>query len=277
MRVVLITRQGCEHAYVANVLCRELPITAVVLDGGVFQTRSRRIRILLKRYSLCGLAMRAAGKLVSVALGDGSRRLREMHKVLGAETCRLQTHDVPVIHVNGINTAESIAKLKVLEPDLFLIYGTGIIGKTVLSMPALGALNMHTGISPYYRGADCAFWPLYNNELHMIGATVHDCTPEVDGGAIHAVKRARLQEDDNLFSVFARSVHAGTEIYVDVVRNIISNGRLSGVKQDFSLGTEYKASMKNVWRELVVRARIRKGLIRRHLRDSATGLVSEPV
>ena len=253
------------------------PITAVVLDGGVFQTKSRRIRILLKRYSLAGLAMRTAGKLVSVALGDGPRRLREMHKVLGAEQCRLQTHDVPVIHVNGINTAESIAKLKVLEPDLFLIYGTGIIGKTVLGMPALGALNMHTGISPYYRGADCAFWPLYNNELHMIGATVHDCTPEVDGGAIHAVKRARLQEDDNLFSVFARSVQAGTEIYVDVVRNIISNGRLSGVKQDFSLGTEYKASMKNIWKELVVRARIRKGLIRRHLRNSATGLVSELV
>lgn len=40
-----------------------------------------------------------------------------------------------------------------LAPDIMLIYGTVLVGSKILSLARAGALNMHTGISPYYRGA----------------------------------------------------------------------------------------------------------------------------
>ena len=86
----------------------------------------------------------------------------------------------------GINTPDSVRLVEQLDPDILLVFGTGIVGKAVLSKAKRIALNMHTGISPYYRGCDCAFWPLYNREWDMVGATVHECTQDVDGGRIFA-------------------------------------------------------------------------------------------
>ena len=34
-------------------------------------------------------------------------------------------------------------------------------------------INIHMGISPYYRGSDCNFWAMYDNNLHLVGGTVH--------------------------------------------------------------------------------------------------------
>ena len=32
------------------------------------------------------------------------------------------------------------------------------------------------GVSPYYRGCDCNFWALYDNNPHLVGATIHICS-----------------------------------------------------------------------------------------------------
>ena len=45
------------------------------------------------------------------------------------------------------------------------------------------------GISPYYRGTDCNFWALYDDNPHLVGATIHRITKGLDSGPIlyHAV------------------------------------------------------------------------------------------
>ena len=45
-------------------------------------------------------------------------------------------------------------------PDVVLVFGTGL-----LKAPLIGAfpgriINIHLGLSPYYRGAGTNFWPL---------------------------------------------------------------------------------------------------------------------
>ena len=145
---------------------------------------------------------------------------------------------------------------------LTLIRQNGIVGGKVLSLARRIALNMHTGISPYYRGSDCTFWPLHNRELHMLGATVHECTKEVDGGRIFGTIRPQLNPDDGVFSVFARCVMAGADLYVRKVRELVEHG-LDGASQDLSIGTEYKAYMRGLRAEWKVRRNIRAGLIRR--------------
>ena len=34
------------------------------------------------------------------------------------------------------------------------------------------ALNIHMGISPYYRGTDCNFWAIYDGFPNYVGGTV---------------------------------------------------------------------------------------------------------
>ena len=54
-------------------------------------------------------------------------------------------------------------------------------------------LNIHMGISPYYRGTDCNFWALYDNNPHLVGATIHLLSKGLDSGAMlyHALSQIK--------------------------------------------------------------------------------------
>ena len=40
------------------------------------------------------------------------------------------------------------------------------------------------GVSPFYRGTDCNFWALYDNNPHLVGATIHMLSKGLDSGPI---------------------------------------------------------------------------------------------
>ena len=40
------------------------------------------------------------------------------------------------------------------------------------------------GVSPYYRGSDCNFWALYDNNAHLVGSTIHLLSKGLDSGSI---------------------------------------------------------------------------------------------
>ena len=40
------------------------------------------------------------------------------------------------------------------------------------------------GLSPYYRGSSCNFWALYDNNPHLVGATIHYLSKGLDSGKI---------------------------------------------------------------------------------------------
>ena len=49
------------------------------------------------------------------------------------------------------------------------------------------------GISPYYRGTDCNFWAMYDNNPHLVGSTIHLLTKGLDSGPIlyHALSKLK--------------------------------------------------------------------------------------
>ena len=49
------------------------------------------------------------------------------------------------------------------------------------------------GVSPYYRGADCNFWALYDDNPHLVGATIHLLSKGLDSGPVlyHALSNLK--------------------------------------------------------------------------------------
>lgn len=264
MRIILITADDLEHKYVANKLAEEIPLDGVVIDHGRPVSIPANIRRLWRKYTVLQLASRIHMALMTKLWRDKTIGQLSMMRAYGPEHCQEFSRSDLLHHISGINTPEGLQTVSPLQPDVLLIYGTVLVGPKVLSLARKIALNMHTGISPYYRGADCTFWPLYNRELNMVGATVHECTRNIDGGKIFGTVRAELHADDDVFSVFARSVMAGAQLYIDVVRQLIA-GKLNGIDQDLSKGTEYRALMRNVRAERRVRKLIKEGIIRRYV------------
>ena len=51
--------------------------------------------------------------------------------------------------------------------DVVLVFGTGILREALLSAFPGRLINIHLGLSPYYRGAGTNFWPLVNGEPEL--------------------------------------------------------------------------------------------------------------
>jgi methionyl-tRNA formyltransferase len=266
VRIVLITGDDLEHRYLSNRLSAELEVAAIVVDRGVPKGKVKRLKQIWRRYSLPQLASRLVSAILR-KVGAHARRHRErLVAIFGAEKC-LQFADPELVHyVVGVNSAQTEKLVADLRPDLILVFGTAIVKDRILSKASVIALNMHTGISPFYRGCDCTFWPVHNGEPEMLGATVHECTQDIDGGKLFGTTRSDLAAEDCLSSIFARCVVAGSELYIETVKGIV-DGTARAVLQDLRTGTEYKAHQRGLRAEMKAQRNIRRGLIKEYLEN----------
>lgn len=240
--VVLIGDEQIQHRYVASSLS-EFPNVAIVIARQPKAPVTKKLRGAIRRFGLLGVISRSLLKITLRISGEAARREADLARVLGNPQF---PKDVELHQTVGVNSPETQALLRQLAPDILCVYGTYIVSEATLSIAPV-ALNLHTGISPRYRGADCYFWPLYEGEPSFIGATVHQCTSEIDGGAIYAVAQASPNPEDGLGAIFGRSVITGSSLYNRVIRDLMSNRDLDVISQNLSEGKEYKASMRG-WR-----------------------------
>ena len=71
------------------------------------------------------------------------------------------------IHIpkGSINDNEVVEDIINNHPDLLVCYGSSLIDSKLISLYNKKFLNVHLGLSPYYRGSGTNFWPFVNNEL----------------------------------------------------------------------------------------------------------------
>ena len=108
-------------------------------------------------------------------------------------------------------------------PDVLLIRGTSIVKKEVLDLTAV-SLNVHAGLSPYYRGTHCTGWGLLNWDPYNIGSTLHYATRELDGGEIVSQRRVEIMADDTLDQIEDRMADLSIEQALSALR-ILDRGQ----------------------------------------------------
>jgi Formyl transferase len=89
-----------------------------------------------------------------------------------------------VINVPSVNDVTCINELKKLTPDIVIVNGTRIISKNVLDAVKAVFINMHTGITPQYRGVHGGYWAMVNKDAANFGVTVHLVDKGIDTGNI---------------------------------------------------------------------------------------------
>ena len=92
-------------------------------------------------------------------------------------------YDYPVWTVDDFHSEQCLTLLRELRVDLAIIDGTYILKPSVFTLPRLGAINLHCGKVPEYRGAPPAFWELYDG-VSEVGVTIHEVTAGIDQGPV---------------------------------------------------------------------------------------------
>lgn len=140
--------------------------------------------------------------------------------------------------------------------DLGIVFGTGIIKKGLFTLPKKGMINIHQGMTQFYRGQPPAFWELYNNERET-GITIHKVTEKLDGGDILFQKSISIQPNDSLKILQRKLNHLVIENIPEVVKDVLEDN-VSIKPVDLSRGRTYtKPTLKEI-RELKKRLRNRK-------------------
>ena len=237
MKIVCLIQNQPPLVAFANRVHAQHPLDLVIIEG-----RLRRKVSSLPRRIINKLKTQGPGALLSTLcsrlLSRSENCLTNQHDVLThwfGENWQKIAADVPVLWVDDINGAEAQKKLKDMKADVLLDHGTSILAKEIISEAAL-ALNLHWGLSPYYRGTHCTEWALVNWDPLNIGVTIHKLSQQIDGGDIVGQARAAITPQDTVYSINMQLTHLGTEIVMQVLDRQKAGNELTFHRQDLSNG-----------------------------------------
>ena len=101
-----------------------------------------------------------------------------------------------------------------LKSDIYVVFGSSYIkGELVDFLVKQRAINIHMGVSPYYRGTACNFWALYDDNPHLVGATIHMLSKGLDSGSMlyHAMSNIKTNPFEYTMSTVKAAFHSIAE------------------------------------------------------------------
>ncbi|WP_223793378.1 formyl transferase [Marinobacter sp. F4216] len=122
--------------------------------------------------------------------------------------------------VNDINAPENCAWIRARQPDVIAVCGASIMKSDLLSIPTHGVLNLHGGLSQFYRGLFPTDWAIHNGEPECVGATIHFVSPGVDDGDVVYQGRPSISADDHPNSLYEKVVRLGVQMMVQAISDL---------------------------------------------------------
>ena len=186
MNITLITSDQIRHNYLVNLLSNIATKLNVIQEKKTFFSNQNKISNLMKNYFL---KVDDAQKKVF-----GNTAIDKKNKNI--KLLSLENKELEKCSLNSLSDF--------LNSDIFIVFGSSFIKKDLVNfLIDHKALNIHLGISPYYRGTDCNFWALFDNNPHLVGATIHLLSKGLDSGQILYHALSEIKEDPFIYTMSA--------------------------------------------------------------------------
>jgi methionyl-tRNA formyltransferase len=129
-------------------------------------------------------------------------------------------YGIPVTQAVDVNSPEFLKLLRDAGVELIVsISGTQLYKKALRDQTPKGIINCHGALLPRYRGLMPSFWTLANGEK-IGGTSVHFVDAKLDSGPIVVQKTYRINPNDTLEELMARSKDLAAEAIIEAVRLI---------------------------------------------------------
>ena len=215
-RTLLLTSTALRHSFVINHLAARLDLVGVWRETKSFQPERS-------------------------AQTTADRRTIDEHFAARERSERLYFEDHARLRLNagahlrevgpgGINDPTARAQMIALAPEVLLVYGTGLLGHDLIEAFEGRIVNLHLGLSPYYRGSGTNFWPLVNREPEYVGATIHYLDAGIDTGPIIAHVQPSISADDGPHDVGNKTILEAAASLAEVAEAVVK-GDVRGIPQ----------------------------------------------
>lgn len=219
-RIVFCTYPSAYSDLVLNELlaAQAIELVGVVSSTRILNKTDSKFRASIRQIQFSGL--RYAAYLFAVT--DLYRLLRWVFRK-PSFTQQLIAKNIPCLATDDINSVESVAFLKDLQPDFFLsAHFNQLLKSEVLAIPKLACLNIHPSLLPAFKGVDPAFYALLR-QARETGATVHLQDEQFDHGAILEQSKLSIRPQDSLFSLNLKLFKLGAISAVKQIREVTAD------------------------------------------------------
>jgi len=252
LKVLILCGRSPRHLYVANELCKNADVLAIVQETGSDLNWSS----LKKKLKPANLV-----KKINRWFRDRKRYTgnREASFFFAQASPKL-THPKLAKEVPHINHPDVVKLADELQPDVIAVFGTSLIKGELLTRGRRGIVNLHGGLSPHYRGADCTFWALYNEEPEQVGCTLHYINAGIDTGDLICHISPEVQAKDDELTLFWRGIKTSAECYAELIARM-TNGETFGQNQQVK-GSLYQVKDRGHSQEKHLADLLERGLLK---------------
>lgn len=219
-KLLILTSTSIRHDYLTHVLRNFFDVQLVVREekGSYYQSQQEK----------------------SVVIQSHMEELCRVEKLYFKEVDVSELNTVSVKR-GAINSPDLIKLAASFNPDMVAVFGTSILNRGWLEQFDKKLVNLHLGLSPFYRGSATLFWPFVFNELHYVGSTFHLVEEDVDSGDVIKRFRAKFEEKDSYYDIINKTIKQSIEIFPAVLSNF-SAGTLTAEPQVQNQGRVFKKS-----------------------------------
>ena len=202
MKVVLLTSDHWRHKYIASALSEKLELALIISES-----KSPTIQ------DTSNLTPEEADFIQQ----HFKKREKSEQSFFG--NFQEFPQNIPVLRIASgkVNTKKTIEAVSSASPDYILLFGSSIIGKELINKYQDKIINLHLGLSPYYKGSATNLFPYYFKEPECVGATIHLATSKVDEGAVLHQLRPEITVDDDLHAIGNKTILKAGKILAKIV------------------------------------------------------------
>lgn len=143
---------------------------------------------------------------------------------------------IDVFQPEKVNTPETIARLKTLKPDFFVVVAFGqILSQEILDIPAVYPINIHASLLPAFRGSSPIQAAILNMEKQT-GITTMVMDRHLDTGDILLTSVTDIGRDETAQELHDRLAIIGADLITKTIQQVLA-GTLTPRPQDHSRAT----------------------------------------
>jgi folate-dependent phosphoribosylglycinamide formyltransferase PurN len=262
MKLFLLLSNEIKQRFVVRELAKHHPVCGVVIEDKY--TPKRRVTSFVRSHAH-GVMPFVRAVLMKIRMLPYEARERRTIRSYFYEGGRPIPFDpaIPVHYARDINGEDALSLVRRYDPDALVVFGTSLLKGNFLSRVSRPIINVHTGLSPYYRGGQAAFWALYNDEPQYIGVTIHYINAGIDAGNILLQGRPALDADDTLSDIECKLAQIAPRLLHRALA-ALEAGTGKNVRQA-GAGKLFLSRMFTLDKRLALEKMMSGGLLRRYL------------
>lgn len=140
-------------------------------------------------------------------------------------------HGIPVLQPERLRSADAVAEIKALQPDLIVTAAYGqILPASILNLPQHKCINIHASLLPRYRGGAPIQYALINGD-EKTGVTLMYMAEGLDTGDMISRVEVPIEDGDDVGTLFDKLSAAGAELLRETLPKLLA-GEIEAVAQN---------------------------------------------